>query len=110
MIGPALQPNARPQSVAASPAVLAALGALGHDVLAANAADRDATKRQVLDRIRSINWTRDRSWDGIAGKLNRSGKLTLGGSKEVAYAVYNAMSYDNQPGYASIRGAVLATA
>lgn len=104
VIGPSLQPNARPNSVASSPAVLAALGALGHDVLAASPNERDNVKGQLLDRIKSINWTRDRSWDGIAGKVGRSGKLSLGGSKEVAYAVFNAMSYDNQPGYTAIRG------
>lgn len=109
VMGPALQPNARPQSVASSPAVLAALGALGHDVLAANPADREAVKRRLLEKVQSVVWTRDRSWDGIAGKMARSGKLTLGGSKEVAYAVYNALCYENQPGYASIRGAVSAT-
>lgn len=54
--------------------------------------------------------TRDRSWDGIAGKVGRSGQLSLGGSKEVAYAVFNAMSYDNQPGYTAIRGGAITLA
>lgn len=103
VMGAALQPNVRPSSVASSPAVFSALGALGHDVLAASASDREMVKRQLLEKVRSVNWTRDSSWDGIAGKMSRSGKLTLGGSKEVAYAVYNALSYDNQPGYRAIR-------
>ena len=111
VVGPAMEASVRRTTVASSPAVLAALGALGHDLLTAELDQRDDVKRRLLGEIQAITWTRDRAWDGIAGKMTTSGKLTLGGSKEVAYAVHNALRYENQPGYASIRrGVALATA
>jgi DNA sulfur modification protein DndB len=109
-IGPAMEAGVRQTTVASSPAVWAALGALGHDLLAANETERPTVKSRLLEGLKEVTWNRDHSWDGIAGKMTTSGKLTLGGSKEVAYAVYNALRYENQTGYRSIRGGATVTA
>jgi hypothetical protein len=40
---------------------------------------------------------------GIAAKATPKGRITLGGSKEVAYAVYAALNDPTSPGYATVR-------
>lgn len=105
-IGPAIE--LREQSVAAAPAVLAAIGAMGHALV--NSPNRQQEMRKMIDELKSIDWDKGEHWNGIAGKLSPSGKLSIGGSKETAYAVYRALTDATQPNYQRIRAGALATA
>ena len=67
-IGPAIEN--RLQTVASSPAVFAAIGAMGHSLVNMDAAaERGAEQSRLLDRLRAVNWTRDKAWEGIAGNI-----------------------------------------
>jgi DNA-sulfur modification-associated len=102
LIGPALED--REKTVAAAPAVLAAIGAMGHELLTStDEADRSRRQQRQLEKLSSVNWTRDKHWEGIAGKFTPKGVLSIGGSKETAYAVYAALSDAPSVGYQRIR-------
>lgn len=100
-IGPALED---PQTLAAAPAVLAAIGAMGHEL--PNLSDRAGRKlkmQSLIERLKSVDWRRGKHWEGIAGKFTPKGKFSVGGSKETAYAVYSALNDPNSVGYGRVR-------
>jgi hypothetical protein len=105
-IGPAIE--LRDQSVAAAPAVMAAIGAVGHSLV--NSPNRPQEMRKLIEELKSIDWDKGEHWNGIAGKLSPSGKLSIGGSKETAYAVYRALTDPTQVNYQRIRAGSLANA
>ena len=83
---------------------MAALGAIGNPLVhIEDAQDRALKARELVHTLRSVNWTRDKTWEGIAGKFTPKGAFSLGGSKETAYAVYAALSDPTSPGYARVR-------
>ena len=94
----------RENQIACAPAVLAAIGAMGHALVSE---DDPEHRRQVLTRqvakLRSIDWRRERHWDGIAGKLSPKGQLTVAGSKETAYAIFAALNDEGSPAFARVR-------
>lgn len=101
-IGPALED--RINKLAASPSVLAAIGAIGHQVVAiTDSSARRAKCGQLADSLRTVNWERGRAWDGIAGKFTPKGSFAVGGAKETAYAVYSALSDPSASGYSRVR-------
>lgn len=101
-IGPAIED--RVNKLAASPSVLAALGAIGHQVVAiADPATRRAMCSQLADSLKTVNWERAKAWEGIAGKFTPKGSFAIGGAKETAYAVYSALSDQSSSGYSRIR-------
>jgi hypothetical protein len=100
-IGPALEGN-RDQLVTSGPAVLAALGALGHGVEVKPESERPGFIAAQLSKLDNVKWERT-AWEGIAGKKTPKGKITLGGSKEVAYSVYAALTDATSPGYSQVR-------
>jgi hypothetical protein len=57
----------------------------------------------LLQRLRDVRWEKGDHWVGIAGKMTPAGKFSVGGTKEVAYQVYNALSDSTDPGYARVR-------
>ena len=94
----------RTRTIASAPTVLAAAGAMGHQLLEISDPTERATERQrLLDQLRSVNWSRERHWEGIAGKFNLKGVLSIGGSKETAYAVYAALNDPTSAGYPQVR-------
>ena len=100
--GPALANRA--QSLASSPTAMAALGAVGNPLVhIEDAQDRALKARELVQSLRSVDWSRDKTWEGIAGKFTPKGAFSLGGSKETAYAVYAALSDPTSPGYARVR-------
>jgi DGQHR domain-containing protein len=105
-IGPAIE--LREQSVASAPAVLAAIGAMGHALV--NVPSRQSEMKKLIDELKAVDWDKGEHWNGIAGKLSPSGKLSIGGSKETAYAVYRALTDATQPNYQRIRARALVTA
>lgn len=100
--GPAFEN--REQSLASSPTAMAALGAIGHPLVhIADADARTQKARELVQTLTSVNWSRDKTWEGIAGKFTPKGSFSLGGSKETAYAVYAALSDPSSPGFARVR-------
>lgn len=101
-IGPAMED--RDHKLAAAPAVLAAIGAMGHRLLQVHDdGERRAMAVAQAASLKKIDWTRSPIWAGIAGKVSLKGTLSVGGAKENAYAVYSALADEAQPAYKAIR-------
>ncbi|RMH17752.1 MAG: hypothetical protein D6696_14980 [Acidobacteria bacterium] len=101
MIGPAIEDRSR--TVAAAPSVLAAIGAMGHDLVNIDPATRSESLRGQLNKLRSVDWSRGKHWEGIAGKFTPKGTFSIGGSKETSYAVYAALNDTTSKGYRRVR-------
>jgi DGQHR domain-containing protein len=101
-IGPAMED--REAKLASAPAVLAAIGAMGHELVNVDdPATREPKTAALVRKLRSVDWRRGKHWEGIAGKFTPKGTFSVGGSKETAYAVYEALNDETSPGYVSVR-------
>lgn len=96
-MGPALTSE---ESVASSPAAIAALGAVGHRVFQ-QGLDPEAEAARLANEV---NWSKGKHWEGIAGKYTPKGAFSLGGAKETAYAIFGALTDMENAGYQRIRG------
>jgi len=94
----------RDRTLAGSGPVLAAIGAIGHELLLAAADERSALLDTLMARLATVDWTKGEHWRGIAGDYTAGGVFSVKGTKEVAYAVYNALTDPANPGYSQIRG------
>jgi hypothetical protein len=92
----------RDKLVTGGPAIFAALGALGHGIETIPESERQGAIQTRLAKLDGVKWQRS-DWVGIAGKETPKGNITLGGSKEVAYAVYAAFNDPSSPGYKQVR-------
>jgi hypothetical protein len=112
-----LKQERRATSVVSAPAILAGLGVLAHHAVP-KPPRKDGvdswTVDQVISRLKEVSWdrtvtpdgstTKSSPWDGIAGKFTPAGSFSLGGPKEVGYAVADALeNVDGEPGR-KIRG------
>ncbi len=105
VIGPALEDRER--KLASTPAVIAALGAIGHGLIGiSDPVDRKAKARQLANSLAGVDWERGKHWEGIAGKFTPKGAFAVGGAKENAYAVYSALSDGSDKGFRAIRSSV----
>jgi DNA sulfur modification protein DndB len=108
-IGPAMED--RGGKLASAPSVLAAIGAMGHELF--NIDDplvrMERFKVQVA-KLRTVDWRRGKHWEGIAGKFTPKGVFSVGGSKETSYAVYEALNDENSVAYSRVRPASSAAA
>lgn len=93
----------RETHLAGSAPVLAAVGAIGNSIFGEHPDKREALIESHLADLRRINWEKGQHWEGIAGKFTPKGKFSVGGTKEVAYAVYNVLTDSSNDGYARIR-------
>lgn len=94
----------RERTLAAAPAIVAAIGAVGHELVnIADPSDRSAKREELIDKLRLVRWDKGQAWEGIAGKYSPSGRFSVGGSKETAYAVYAALTDRNSEGYKRVR-------
>jgi DGQHR domain-containing protein len=101
----------REYKLASAPSVLAALGAIGHDLINIdNATERGQKIQQLIGGLRDVDWRRAKHWEGIAGKFTPKGAFSVGGSKETAYAVFDALADRSSPSYQLIRSAPAAAA
>ena len=101
-VGPAVEN--RDQKITSAPSVPAALGAMGHELVELEDDNRRASRMQEqLAKLKEVDWTRGRHWEGIAGKYTPKGKFSIGGSKETAYAVYEALNDPNSAAYRKVR-------
>lgn len=103
----------RDETVAAAPAILAAVGAMGHAAVDPSKfpeyehfAGTDQEEK-ILDlqatKLKHVRWERGAHWAGICGKLTPSGSLSLAGSKEAGYASFEALNDREADSYAQVR-------
>jgi DNA sulfur modification protein DndB len=85
--------------------VLAAVGAMGQVLLTAPPDRRQDIQDQLLDSLRQVDWHKGDHWLGIAGNYTSTGVFSVKGTKEVAYAVFNALTDPANGGYSRIRSA-----
>jgi len=108
-VGPAMED--RENKLASAPTVLAAIGAMGHELVNIDEpAVRQTKTAALIGKLRTVDWRRGKHWEGIAGKFTPKGTFSVGGSKETAYAVYEALNDETSPGYVSVRTQVTAQA
>ena len=94
----------RDRTIASSPSVLAAIGAVGHELLEINDPnERSSEMTRKIAALQEVNWDRGSHWDGIAGKMNPKNTFSVGGSKETAYAIYTALTDNQSAGFARVR-------
>jgi DndB-like DNA-sulfur modification-associated protein len=99
--GPALEN--REFTVTAAPAMLAALGAVGHKLLTVAVDERDKETKRILDTLADVQWERGEHWFNVIGKASKNGGLAIAGSKEIAYSTYAALIETSTPLYKQIR-------
>jgi hypothetical protein len=105
--GPILED--RLNTVIATPAVLAALGAIGHQIINLRGEDRNARILQILAGLDGVDWCREGHWEGVCGKLRASGVFsTAGGVKDSAGTTYRALIDQSNDYFNKIRNAKIA--
>jgi hypothetical protein len=84
----------RLNTVIVKPAVMAALGALGHNLVnIKDAGQRKSEIERIVTDLGAINWSRGSHWDGICGKVRSNGMFsTAGGVKDSGGASYKALA------------------
>ena len=100
--GPAMED--RQNKLVAAPSVLSALGAIAHDLIHTD--HTEARYREIdrlIESLRDVDWRRGEHWQGIAGKFTPRGVFSIGGSKETAYAVYEALADSTSSAYIKVR-------
>ncbi len=116
-----LKQERRADSVVSAPALLAGLGVIAHHAVPAPPRKESVARwgvDQVIEHLKGVNWDRTiiaehrddgtviktSPWEGIAGKFTPAGSFSIGGPKEVGYAVADALeNRDNEAGR-KIRG------
>ena len=93
----------REHSLASAGPVLAAVGAMGETLMRAAPEDRPRVQALMVDSLREVNWTKGDHWLGIAGNFTASGVFSVKGTKEVAYAVFNALTDRENGSFRRIR-------
>jgi len=87
--------------------VLAAVGALVHERVYKKAPhDRHAALAELVQDLRTVDWTKGPQWAGVAGDMTARG-LSVKGTKERGYAVYNALIGRDRELAAQIRAGAL---
>lgn len=101
-IGPSLED--REGKISSAPAVLSAIGAMGHLFLNVHETEeRQRLKAEQIEKLRNVDWSRGKHWEGIAGKFTPKGAFSIGGSKETSYAIFEALNDPNSAAYAQVR-------
>jgi hypothetical protein len=94
----------RLNTVIATPAVLAALGAVGHQLIDLPNGERAARIDAILETLSDVNWSRGGRWEGVCGKVRPNGVFsTAGGVKDSAGASYRALIEPANPFYPKVR-------
>jgi hypothetical protein len=93
----------REHSLASSGPALAAVGAMGEVLLRSAPEDRPQLQARMLASLREVNWTKGEHWLGIAGNYTPGGVFSVKGTKEVAYAVFNALTDRENGSYSRVR-------
>ena len=101
--GPAFED--RLNTVIGTPAVMAALGALGRNAVnMPSPDDRHNEISRVLNTLEGVDWSRGEHWDGVAGKIRPNGTFsTAGGVKDSGSTCYKALADPTTEFYSRIR-------
>jgi DNA sulfur modification protein DndB len=111
-----LAPERRPEVLVCAPSILAGIGVLAHRTLPSPPRRKETsslTIEEVVERLDGVRWERQLEdedgnpvspWDGIAGKFTLGGRFSVGGPKEVGYAVAKALQEPDSPEGRQIRG------
>jgi hypothetical protein len=98
----------RERYVTSSPAVWAALGALGHPLANSSLNVRDSQFDHVMAglaaKLVGVRWDKGPDWIGLAVKATGTGYSFAGGAKDSGSACYKALADSSEPSYAKIRG------
>lgn len=93
----------RETSLAGAGPVLAAVGAMGETLMRTAPEDRTRVQTMMLDSLREVNWAKGDQWLGIAGNFTAAGVFSVKGTKEVAYAVFNALTDPENSSFCRVR-------
>lgn len=93
----------RENSLVSSGPALAAVGAMGEVLLRTPMHERAELQTRLLDSLRSVDWSKGEHWVGIAGNFTPSGVFSVKGTKEVSYAVFNALTDRENGSYQRVR-------
>jgi hypothetical protein len=93
----------REKCLAGAGPVLAAVGAMGQILIKTNPIDRPEVQARLLSTLEQVDWSKGEHWLGIAGNHTPSGVFSVKGTKEVAYAIFNALTDPANGGYSRIR-------
>ena len=100
--GPAM--DDRLKTVIATPAVLAALGAMGHQLVELPVGERPTRIAAILETLKDVNWNRGVRWEGVCGKVRPNGVFsTAGGVKDSAGPSYRALVDPSNPFFYKVR-------
>lgn len=103
LLGPSMED--RDGCVTGAPAVLAAIGALGHDLVAIsdpNARAAEIEKKLLL--LRTVDWKKGQHWVTVgAGTTTRKGDYVVSGPKQAAHAIYKALTDQTDAAFTAIR-------
>jgi hypothetical protein len=96
----------RVNTVAATPPIIAALGAIGHELLnyATDDLGRNMKKQELLQRLDGVDWNKGKAWESIVGKYTAKGGFSVGGTKETVHAVFKALNDPASPEGRQVRG------
>jgi DGQHR domain-containing protein len=97
----------RTDTMVSAPSVLAAIGIVGKKVL-----DEEDSREEMLETLSEITWGREivkgnrryLPWLDVGGKLTSTGKFSVGGPKEYAHSLANALLNPLSKGGKQIRG------
>lgn len=92
----------REEFIAGSPAILAAVGAMGTALLAVPVEDRSSTADRLLRSLEAVDWRKGEQWVGIAGAMKKQG-FSVNSPKEAAYNIYSALTDPANVNYTRIR-------
>lgn len=89
--------------------VLISIGALGRGFYTGSGEEQGKAHAFLADR--KIDWSADRHWNGVCGKVNpTTERFSVGSGKEYAYATYKALMEKDSPAGKQIRTQDLAKA
>lgn len=80
--------------------LIAAIGALGRPFYTDDLDGQLAAKSTISS---DIDWTAGSRWAGVAGKVNATGRFSVGSGKETGYAAFKALTDPADQGYHQIR-------
>ncbi|HEY3669497.1 MAG TPA: DNA sulfur modification protein DndB [Acidimicrobiia bacterium] len=92
----------RETTIAGSPAILAAVGAMGNIVLHTEPTERSAKEAELISLLRKVNWTKGEHWVGIAGAMKAKG-FSVNSPKEAAYNIFGALTDSSNINYNRVR-------
>ncbi len=97
----------RENYVASSPAIWAALGAMGKEIMDASTNTPPHTLNAIADglvgRLNGVDWRKSENWIGIAVKKTASGYSFAGGAKDSGSIALRALSDQNDANFNRIR-------